>query len=805
MNKRILFYFLALIATFFLVHEWNDYANRNAGAPSKLDQITIDPSLRPTKELTAQDRIDFNLVSLYSDPELTQFVCYAVQQNLLYVTLAWAEQLPEHLYARHDITATANIDQLTLRVKPEVSGDPVLYSIYPNQKLQIPHAPLMGTFPIALVSFPPKGQNPEVIFGEATDKGVVTLSALPTTPMLVLYKAKDNQYYPNGTFDPTTGKLSAFVDDPDFEAHALVIYPESKEISTELQQHPYYALETPYQQIVFSLVGGAITEINLPFQTKENTNSVVRAIDFDRIMQKMYPTNATFPQYPYQVAGADNVPENKQPQLGGYYPLLRRNIIGPGARASTTFPPHYYGMSIITAEAVPEVFIYTLTRLEKNLIEFELVQSNRKITKTYTLPPDPHAAPYCLDLAIKIEGDARGLIVTPGVPEVELISGSFTPTLKYQAVRAGKSFVENVGPPKQLVEFSQVQIDWLCNGNGFFGVIMDPLYKTMPGLAVHPLSGEVVPSRLTLIDSEYNRFPAEKYPGYEMHLPIYSAAGTTHYRIFAGPFDKAILERVDHTYTDPDTGESPNYISCQSFNGWFAFISEPFAKFLFILMSLFYKLTGSWGFSIIMLTIALRLMLYPLNTWSIKSTLKLQQLAPKITAIQEKYKKEPKHAQLEIMQLYRDKGVNPFSGCLPLLIQMPFLIGMFDLLKSTFDLRGASFIPYWIDNLTAPDVLFSWGYPLPFFGNSFHLLPILLGAVMYIQQWYSSSSALVKGGKLSDQQRQQKFMGNIMVIVFTVMFYHFPSGLNIYWLSSMSLGILQQWWVTKQMKAKSIS
>ena len=137
-------------------------------------------------------------------------------------------------------------------------------------------------------------------------------------------------------------------------------------------------------------------------------------------------------------------------------------------------------------------------------------------------------------------------------------------------------------------------------------------------------------------------------------------------------------------------------------------------------------------------------------------------------------------------------------GCLPLLIQMPFLIGMFDLLKSSFELRGVSFIPGWIDNLTAPDVLFTWNYPIVFFGTQFHVLPILLGVVMYIQQKFSST--ISKNQKiLTDQQKQQKFMGNIMVIVFAVMFYHFPSGLNIYWLSSMLLGILQQWYMTKKM------
>jgi YidC/Oxa1 family membrane protein insertase len=130
---------------------------------------------------------------------------------------------------------------------------------------------------------------------------------------------------------------------------------------------------------------------------------------------------------------------------------------------------------------------------------------------------------------------------------------------------------------------------------------------------------------------------------------------------------------------------------------------------------------------------------------------------------------------------------------------MPFLIGMFDLLKSAFELRGAVFIPGWINDLSAPDILFSWSYPIPFIGTEFHLLPILLGLVMFLQQILMSP--LPKDQSLwTEQQRQQRTMGTVMTGVFTLMFYHFPSGLNIYWLSSMLLGIVQQWWTTKRMK-----
>jgi YidC/Oxa1 family membrane protein insertase len=156
------------------------------------------------------------------------------------------------------------------------------------------------------------------------------------------------------------------------------------------------------------------------------------------------------------------------------------------------------------------------------------------------------------------------------------------------------------------------------------------------------------------------------------------------------------------------------------------------------------------------------------------------------------------------MELYRNEGVNPLGGCFPILIQMPFLIGMFDLLKSTFELRGAVFVPGWIDNLTSPDVLFSWDYPIFFIGSEFHLLPLLLGGVMWLQGWVNRPTP-APGEELTDQQKQQQSMGTMMALMFTIMFYRFPSGLCLYWLSSMLLGILQQWVINKQIDSSTSS
>lgn len=574
---------------------------------------------------------------------------------------------------------------------------------------------------------------------------------------------------------------------------------ETKPLTTNAlrqQQQQFFVIENAYQQLVFSNIGGALAEINLSLYNKKDSQTPVRPIAFDRIIEKDFPQNSHFPSFSY-FASDGNEQKTYQPIMGGYYPLLRRTLFNTQDVPISFIEPKFYALNIVSSDPSLATEPYRLKKLEKDLIEFELIQPNRKITKTFSFSKDPSQSPYCIEVTIRVDGDTRGLWLTTGIPEVELISGNAASTLKYRMLRGSqKAQIEQLSLPKNGT-MSAIPADWICNSNGFLGLILDPLTTEGSSFRAQMIPGMQIPTRLSLINPEYQPYPPEKYPGYDMQVPLHEQI--SHFRLYAGPFEDDLLNKVDQTYADPAKGYNPGYIGALSFHGWFTFISEPFAKFLFLVMKFFYHMTSSWGISIILLTLVLRIMLYPLNAWSINSSLKMSQIAPQVTAIQEKYKKDPKRAQMEVMNLYREKGVNPLMGCFPLLIQLPFLIGMFDLLKSTFALRGASFIPGWIDNLTAPDVLFSWGYPIPFFGSSFHLLPFLLGLIMWIQQRFTSMNTK-SSAPLTDQQKQQKMMGNIMTIVFTVMFYHFPSGLNLYWLSSMGLGILQQWFMMRKMK-----
>lgn len=583
-------------------------------------------------------------------------------------------------------------------------------------------------------------------------------------------------------------------------ASAPIAFNE-KGVTPAQRNEEFYVLENEYQQLVFSTRGGSLAEINLPLKSSKDLKSIVREIDIDREILKQSPQNARFPLYPFYTATEKGKSLQQEPALGGYYPLLRRALLNNDLEAETPVSPEYYALNISGEDPSIAKLNYRVTRFESDLIQFQASYAGKKITKTFFIPKE-HNGPYCFQLDLQIEGDAKSLWINSGVPDVELVGGSYTPLLRYQTVASNGPDVETIDlPKKEHPILSSNRPNWISNSNGFLGVIVDPLELVADGYKAAQIEGIKLPTRLSLIDPGYQLYPIEKYPGYATYLPLKD--GTTSFRTFAGPYDDALLKKLDTLYEDSKKHYNPEYVSAQYIQGWFSFISRPFAKFLFALMQFFFLITRSWAASIILLTIALRAMMYPLNAWSIRSSIKMQEIAPKVKAVQERYKKDPRKAQLEVMNLYKESKVNPFTGCIPVLLQMPFLIGMFYLLKSSFPLRGAPFIPGWIDDLAAPDVLFSWNQPIWFIGNEFHLLPILMGLTMFIQQRMTSKIPK-DAAQLSEAQKQQKMMGYMMAILFTVMFYNFPSGLNIYFMFSTLLGVLQQWWMTRTTKAAGL-
>jgi YidC/Oxa1 family membrane protein insertase len=182
----------------------------------------------------------------------------------------------------------------------------------------------------------------------------------------------------------------------------------------------------------------------------------------------------------------------------------------------------------------------------------------------------------------------------------------------------------------------------------------------------------------------------------------------------------------------------------------------------------------------------------------------MQKLQPKVSELQKKYGNDPKKKQQEMMKIYREHGVNPMGGCLPLLIQMPILIAFFRVLQYSIELWGAPFL-LWIKDLSEPDALFTvltgGTKAIPFIGQYvndqpciyINVLPLLMLLVFYIQQKMSTSQVAAS----PEQAQQQKLMGYFMPVMFGVIFYNMPAGLNLYFTASTLLGIIQQKYMIK--------
>jgi YidC/Oxa1 family membrane protein insertase len=207
--------------------------------------------------------------------------------------------------------------------------------------------------------------------------------------------------------------------------------------------------------------------------------------------------------------------------------------------------------------------------------------------------------------------------------------------------------------------------------------------------------------------------------------------------------------------------------------GWFTVLAKP----LFWVLDQLHKFLGNWGWSIVALVVLLKIAFYWLNASAYRSMAKMKALAPRITDMRERYKDKPQLMQQEMMRIYREEKVNPLGGCLPILAQMPFFIALYWVLLSSVEMRDAPWIG-WIHDLSTPD---------PFF-----VLPLLMTLSSLFQVWLQPAPA---------DPMQAKMMW-MMPLIFGVMFFFFPAGLVLYWLTNNILSIAQQWWINRQLGVK---
>ncbi len=220
--------------------------------------------------------------------------------------------------------------------------------------------------------------------------------------------------------------------------------------------------------------------------------------------------------------------------------------------------------------------------------------------------------------------------------------------------------------------------------------------------------------------------------------------------------------------------------------GW-KFVVRPFSEYL--VMPLFHFLHSfipNYGVVIIIFSILIKLLLYPLTKSSMKSMQRMQKLQPIITELKDKYKDDQQKLNVETMKLYKDYGVNPAGGCLPMVLQMPILFALFSIFRSTIELRHVPFVS-WITDLSAPDILFTLPFKIPLLGMTFISgLALMMAITMFVQQ------------KMTVKDPKQKAMVYMMPVMFWIMFNSFPSGLNLYYFMFNLLSIGQQYLINKR-------
>lgn len=396
------------------------------------------------------------------------------------------------------------------------------------------------------------------------------------------------------------------------------------------------------------------------------------------------------------------------------------------------------------------------------------------LTKTYTFPPNSYLFELDIDIensanelpALDFQGNAYTLGIGPQIgPEYETLDGR-------NEFRNFRNYVDGRGRNQRMrreaVLAETKRVNWTAIAGKYFAIIAVPdatLYTITYDKRKDPELGE----RTALFFSRPQ---------------ITSSRNSDTFRFYAGPLKREILNRYNNAANDPFAIGNYHFEEAARTNpiiGWLANILRFFLDF-------FYRLIPNYGVAIILLTVLIKILFFPLTQKSFESTSKMSMLGPKIEEIKKKYQGKPEKLNQEMMALYRKEGVNPIGGCLPLLLQMPIFFALFELLNNSFDLRGAPFIAPWIGDLSSPESLLPFGFTLPLLNwDELRILPfVMLGTTLLQSRISQNPSAM---------QPQMKMMMYAMPIFFFFILYSMPSGLVIYWTMQNVLSIAQQLYI----------
>ncbi len=434
----------------------------------------------------------------------------------------------------------------------------------------------------------------------------------------------------------------------------------------------------------------------------------------------------------------------------------------------------------IDSPVVEDLFNYRRTD-DRNVVEFyrDFYIGGRedtpfRVIRRYIFHPDE----YMFELQtgfensvnefipLDIDGLAYTIATGPQIgPEFESLDGrqEFRRYLTYADGRR-RTVSMSAGAREHITD----RIDWAAISGKYFTLI------TVPGAADY---------RFT--------FSAEPVAGLQETSRIYvsrpvirSSRSTDTLRFYAGPKTPDHLRRYNSASDNAFRTQNLDLdeaVETRFLLGWL----ENILKFALNSIS---RVVPNYGIAIIILTLIVKVLLWPLTHKSYESTARMQAMSPKIQELKEKYKDNPQKMNAETAALYKKEGINPLGGCLPMLLQFPFFIAMFGLFNNHFELRGAGFIPGWIEDLSAPESIWNFGdFTLPFLGwNDLRLLPIIFVGTQLLSSKFMQSPG-AQGG-------QMKMMTYMLPLVFFFVLYNMPSGLLVYWIVTNVLTVGQQFY-----------
>jgi YidC/Oxa1 family membrane protein insertase len=476
------------------------------------------------------------------------------------------------------------------------------------------------------------------------------------------------------------------------------------------------------------------------------------------------------------------------PEIDKAFPLNKLNWQSTGTNRNTD------GSETIT-------FYATILKDNSDLI---------KLTKTYTLQPED----YLLDCVISVENLSGSEVKT----SLDILGpvGIISEDARTDVRTAAAGFINSQG----VVEVTKTNIKKLAKESGgrvplfhknaefkfLWASISDKYFVSI----IRPMPADSNNLYCDWIGEKYGicfdpdtTVKGDENIGVRLQTQTASIAPyrqlSYNFQVYIGPKDRHLFDSTP-LYTKLGFRKAIDFQAC------FGDTFSPLSFAILTAMDWLYKFIPNYGVVIIIFVFVVRVLLHPITKKSQVSMMKMSKMAPMAEEIKKKYADNKAEMQKRLGTLYKEQGMAPMLGCMPMMLQMPIWIALYSAIYAGIEFRGAAFLPFWITDLSSSDALFALpaateNIPIigAFIGTSFNLLPILLGAAMFAQQRIMPSSAPSTNPQAAQQQKMMLWMMPIMMLMFL---YRAPSGLNLYIMASTTAGVVEQYVIRKHIREK---